>query len=454
MSVLACSVISLSVSLVFAVQSGPNQPGRGPVPPPAGGAPTAAQHPAAPGGVQVRPPLLVQHLPDALACPAPDWIVPGTRITYFSSVAEIEDAAGAVNLVPDANGNITDSKGNRFREGSAVGLGVGGAGWDCVDVIAVEPGVIVLSLRQFPNQNGLQGPCTSSGSMTALSHPSGCDFFVHPNLLAQLTESSNEGVSVLKGTIEHRGTTYNAIRSTVEIPRTRLSSMYDLSSGVQLTHNSSTQFDKGTAFRESGNNYEGQRKTGRSLANNQFHGVRTLGIPWTTMEMPAWVRTMKVARYEGARVDSGTPEMGLGRLVTNMSVEFKTQHVGKTFATYEMTMVQQMQGLPAMEPFKSLSATGPGSIDGLWMHPNVLQQLEQGQLLDSDANTGVQVGVDYVGPGQNGQPVVVIASGNQTYKFSAMYDAGTGKLLGTNKMERSASTGGTITTQFQLVGME
>lgn len=434
-------------------------PPRTAVPPPAapgtnGGTPAPAQGPAAPGTLRLQPHLLIATLPDAPNCPAPDWIRPGTRITYFTSVAEVESAPGAVSLVPDPNGNITDSNGNRFREGTPVSKGVGGAGWDCIDIIAVEPNVVVLAMRQFQNQNGNYGPCKPLSTMAAACHPSGCDYFIHPALLAQLQESSANGVSLLKGTINHRGATYDAVRSTVEIPNSRMSSMYDLASGVQLTHNSLSVINKGVAYKQSGNTFDPQNNTTRSMANNQFCGVRELELPWRTMEMPAWVKTMKKAYYQGMMVDSGTPEMGLGQLTTTISLEVTPVYFGETFAFYNGKLAQQIQNMPPLDPVTIPMACGPGSIDAMWIHPQNLAQLQQGQQIDSDPNTNIGYVVEYTGPNQQGTPVVVITCGNETFRFSCMYDANDGKLLATQKTEKSASTGGMMTTQLQLVGME
>jgi len=455
MHIFASAVVSLFVSLLFV---NPGQDGTPPpvsppaVPPPAAAQPQQPQ--ASNGQLRLQPHLLVQHLADAQSCPAPEWIVPGTRLSYFSSVSDVEDAAGAVKLVPDPNGNITDSSGNRFSEGNEVTRGVAGAGWDCFDIVAVEPGVVVITMRQYANLNGLQGPCIPTNASSVMIHPSGCDYYLHPKLLAQLQESSNNGISVIKGTINHRGQTYNAVRSTVEIPNSRQSSMFDLASGVQLTHNSSFEYDKGTAYRASGNTYEGQRRTGRSLANNQFISVRKMELPTEQMALPEWVRTMKRAQYQGMTVDSGTPDMGLGSITVNLSIDVTTQYVGKTFAMYKISVARQMQGVAPMEPTSILTATGPGSVDGFWINPNVLKTMQTGQMLDSDPNTGVQCGVEYVGPGENGSPIVVLTWGNDAYRFSAMYDATDGKLLAASRIEKSQSTGGTLTTQYQLVGME
>jgi len=461
-SITAAAVLSIICASTAMAQPAPVPPpksgGSGPVPPPAvGGGGTGGATTGTWGTNAVtapKPHLLVQMLPDAANCPAPEWIVPGTRITYFTSVAQINDAAGATNLVPDPNGNITDASGNKYREGDAVGMGVGGAGWDCLDVIAVEPGVVVLSMVQFFNSNGLRGPVTYSSTTPMMSHPSGCDYFLHPKLLAQLQQHDTNGVSLLKGTMQHRGANYDMVRSTVVWDKTRLSSVYDLTSGVQLTHNSSTQHDGGVAYKQSGDTYDSQRKTGRSLANNQFIEVRKINTPWETMKMPDWVRTMKRAQYRGQRVDSGTPEMGLGRLVTYQTIEYTTAHVGETYAFYTTRAMIQMENMPPMDPISSTAAYGPGSIGGLWMDPAALAKLSTGQLIDADSNIGVKTGAEYAGPGPDGRPIVVIASGNELYKMSQTYDARDGRLLMAAKIEKSASTGGMITTQMELVGME
>ncbi len=404
--------------------------------------------------LQLKPHLLVQNVPGAQECPAPDWIQPGMRITYFTSVAQINDAAGSVGMVEDPNGNITDSSGRHYRHGSAVGLGTGGAGWDCVEVLAVEPGIIVLEMRQFSNTNGMQGPVTPLTSTTLFAHPSGCDFFLHPRLLAQLPQQTGNGVNLIKGQMQHRGRNYNMVLTSVEIPNSRTSSVYDLASGVQISHNESSQFDGGVAYKQSGDTYDPQRNTSRMLANNQFIDAKQIAKPWKTMQIPGWARTVKKLRYQGQRIDSGTPEMGLGRLVTNISIEYETIYVGQTFTAYRTKNTQQMENMPAMEPMVGMSACGPGALMGLWMDPAALATLKTGQLVDNDTNVGVKFGCEFAGPGNDGKPVVVLAMGNELYKSTTTYDATTGRVLAAAKIEKSPTTGGTITTQLTLTAME
>ncbi len=391
-----------------------------PVPPPAPANAGGTEAPAAAGAL--APHALVQSLPEAAACPNPDWITPGMRLAYFTSVSS------SPTVGPDG----------RMTQGTA------GAGWDLCDVIAVEPGVVVLMLRAFQNANGNQGPSTPNGSRAILVHPSGCDFFLHPRLLGALQDSAKDGISLRKGTTTHRGTQYKTITSTVEIPGTRLVSVYDLTSGVQLSHNSGT-YTQAPTFDPNRQNI---------LANNQFHGARRLELPWRDAPLPEWVRKMRRVRYRGTRIDSGTPQMGLGRLVTNIEVEITPRQAGATFLLCDLKIAQQMQGLPPMDPSTIPVAYGPGSKDALWIHPEVLAKLRTGQVLDRDAQVGVDLGVEHAGKARDGRNVVVIGERSAGFQTQATYLASDGRLLSTLMVQRSGSTGGTVTTSLELVGID
>lgn len=391
-----------------------------PVPPPAPanqGAPDAASAPSA-----LEPHALIRGVPESAATGAPDWITPGMRLAYFTSVSS------SPTVGPDG----------RMTQGTA------GAGWDLCDVIAIEPGVVVLMMRAFQNANGNQGPCTPNGSRAILVHPSGCDFFLHPRLLGALQDSAKDGISLRKGTTTHRGTQYKTITSTIEIPGSRMISVYDLTSGVQLSHNSGT-YTQAPTFDPNRQNI---------LANNQFHGARRLELPWRDAPLPEWVKRMRRVRYRGSRIDSGTPQMGLGRLVTNIDVEITSRQTGATFLLCEMKIAQQMQGLPPMDPSTIPVAYGPGSKDALWIHPEVLAQLRTGQVLDRDAQIGVDLGVEHAGKARDGRNVVVIGERSAGFQTQATYLASDGRLLSTQMVQRSGSTGGTVTTSLELVGID
>lgn len=110
--------------------------------------------------------------------------------------------------------------------------------------------------------------------------------------------------------------------------------------------------------------------------------------------------------------------------------------------------------MPAMEPMTGITACGVGNLAGFWMDPAALQQLQSGTLIDMDNNVGVKFGVEFAGQGQNGKPIVTFAMGNELYKSTSTFDATEGRLIAFGRIEKSPTTGGTITSQMQLVGME
>lgn len=408
----------------------------------------------------LKPHSLVAHLPGVENCPAPDWIVPGMRIANFTSVSQTPSNAGSAGWVVDPSGMITLDNGLSVSPDRA-GYGIAGAGWDMTDVVAVEPGVIVLEMRSFQNSNGLQGPVTSGGVTTIFVHPSGCDFFIHPRLLAQLQQTTpgvgGNGVTLVRGQTQHRGATYNILLSAVQSGTSKEVSVYDLSSGVQLQHNSKSQFAGDMRYQPNGDGtaFTPESSTTLSLANNQFHGARKMAMPWPTMKIPTWVRTTKAFKYQGQRIDSGTPDMGLGRHVTNLTFTASTAHIGQTFIAYTTESVQQFEGMPAFDPIKGIIASGTACAPGLWMDPDCMKNLKVGQVIDSDANLGVQSMVEYVGPDRNtGKQVLVFAIGNQLYKSTNTYDMASGALIAMAKTEKSPSTGGTITTTLNLVSVQ
>jgi hypothetical protein len=225
---------------------------------------------------------------------------------------------------------------------------------------------------------------------------------------------------------------------------------------VQLSHNSSSLQNSGLAYNpnDPSANQTPQQNTTRALANNQFVETRLVKKPWDTMNMPDWARSLKRMRFQGQRVDSGTPEMGLGRTLTYLTFDLETAYVGQTFTAYRTTLTMRFEGMPAMQPTTGMSASGPGMLSGIWMDPAALAQLRTGQLIDQDNNVGIKFGCEYAGQANDGTTIVILAGGNELWKATATYDAATGRLIAFARIEKSPTTGGMVTTQMQLVGME
>lgn len=399
---------------------------------------------------------LVLDQPNVRQCPNPDWIKPGTRLTFFSASASVAGTRG-VGVVPDPNGSIVDSKGNRYRAdpGASVGGGAGGAGYTLVDVVAVEPGAVVLETRSYLLTQGMSGPLSMIGEYGLAVHPSGCDYFLHPSLLKQIKlvdpGTNNEGVSIMRSTEEFNGQRFNALRFTIE-SKGRGSTVYDLSSGVMLSyHGSAAAASTGQIFTGSHIVTGGG---GNTYVMNRFVSSRDMNLPWTSQQMPDWVRSKKHALYTGSVTTKGPPNLGIADVALAMSVDVKTTYVGRTWSAHEMRIQQQSAGDLPIDPIVVVRATGPGSLGGMWMDPRALQQLRAGQVLDQDSTLASSTAVEYVGNGQDGKAVVVITTTMPTSKGSMVYDATAGRLLAVMMTETISENGFVRVTQLGLAGME
>ncbi|HWB20380.1 MAG TPA: hypothetical protein VG711_08785, partial [Phycisphaerales bacterium] len=428
-----------------------------PVPPPASGPPMQqhAQPQGETGRLQVPMHPFVANIPGATEVETPEWIVPGTRIAYLCGMGTVNDAAGAFKMVEDPNGPFVDSNGKHFRQGDTVGTPTGNSWYSFADVIAAEPGVVVIAnIGYHLGFNGV-GSQTPLSMQTAFSHPSGCDFFLHPKLLEQIHGPTSNGVEVMRYNMHHdNGNNYEVVHFvTANSADHRQSQAYDLASGVQLTFTSQVKSTNEAAFKQVGDQFSQTPNASQSLSIMRFISARTLEFPWRNETPPDWAKTMKKARFEGATTFAGPAYTNLPNWSIRQSIDFTTKYVGKTFITYDMSVTQQAPNQQAQTTPSQLAACGPGSIGGLWINPDVLKTLKQGTKFDTDPTTGVKVGVDYVGQDNAGRPVVVIAMGNQVFKSSYIYSAADGKMIGLSRQDVDP-TNNVKTLQLQLVGME
>ena len=392
--------------------------------------PQAQQQPTIGGAAApVEPHLIVQGIPGVAQCPAPDWIKPGMRLTFLQASASIQSNPNDPSLVEDPNGDIVDDRGRRWRETLYHAGGAGGAGYSIVNIVAVEPGVIVMQADSYLLVNGNAGPASLTTTIGCWCHSSGCDYFLHPRMLAQLPQVERPGFSIMRHTYDVNNQHFNAVRIT-NISNGRMTYVYDLSSGVLLSQNGSSVAPGGQVYRDG---YI-VTTTGNTLAITRYINSRDLNLPWQTSPMPDWVRTAKRMRYTGARVTKGPPNIGVQDFSIGLDVTVETSYVGNTFAVYKVsTQPRSPSDIPgANDPSTAVAVCGPGSLGGLWMSPAALRQLRTGQAIDTDATTGTQTVVEFAGAGgqgQNGKAIAVITSNSRAQKIQCVYDATDGKLL-------------------------
>ena len=272
----------------------------------------------------------------------------------------------------------------------------------------------------------------------SLTHASGGSFFLNPALLAKVEAHDEGGTRIARETFASFGNPRPALRSATSHPQSMTDQVFDLETGVLL-------------FARSMNGPFPMANGGTEIhtATHTFRGARDRALPWRTGKMPDWVARTKRLQYrmEGVMRVQGLPDTPSGTYM----IDYVRKQVGATWASYERTEI--LQSLPV--PQRSDCVSAVGSADGLFVDPAALAKLKVGQVLDQDPTLGEQVGVDYVGPGRNGRPVVAITVVSSTRRCTNVYDAADGRMVaGTLTRVVAGGAVGTQAFEWHLTGAE
>lgn len=307
---------------------------------------------------------------------APDWVKPGVRLVYYASAATVPGSYE--HFKPDKDGNWIDQRTGQRYSKEATGSGKGGHGLTTIDIAAVDARQAALSIRSWLlTPPGLMPsvlvPGPYSSAVGAAAGPS--DWYIHPAVLGGLKEGTRADVKVLRLTWPLGDKQYRAVALEYKTAQARFSSVYDLETGLLLSHTGSVD----TAGDQT------------MLTYGRFLGQRQMALPWRTNDAPDWLATVKSIEANGGQFVAlpGTPMLQLPVRVTNTVTGRGTNWIGLHQTTTTGTVV------PGMPPSTSEGdiVCGPGQVGGLWLPPGALTKLADGQELDTDALTGTSLRV-------------------------------------------------------------
>jgi hypothetical protein len=379
-------------------------------------------------------------LPALRTAPAPGWLRPGMRLTYYSASARIEggrnvyvpdescdpDKPGYTYRDGDDDNCFQDNRGKWYRQNPA-GAATSGLGFTEVNVVALDQTVAVLDTRSL---SVVQGPAVNLGVWGSLELPGASgDWWLNPQALRGALGLSAAYLRVSRVQYPLGNHRYNAIWVTLN-SRGRQAYVYDADTGVLLHTSTANQ-----AAPIQGPVQVGESRGGATLlSQNTLMGTRTPAIPWALYPAPDWVRQVTVLHYEGSTTSFVTG----GSLP--YSTTFQRQAVGANWALYLQTTPQlDATGAPAPAE-QGYRAVGSAQIGGLWIPPQGLAQLRQGQVLDDDPITKMRVSVGPVGRTPQGRDAVTIAEDGAGQSSEGVYDRASGTLLSysyTNKILRT-----------------
>jgi hypothetical protein len=184
-------------------------------------------------------PLLLL-VPEAANLGAPDWVKPGTRVTFYGMSGTTPE--GGYTLDKDPNGDWEDpATGERYAKNDAVGSG--GEGFGQFDVISVGKTGVALSFNLYTiiqpgNPPGLLHT-PMGGMIAAAAGPA--DLWVHPDILQRAQQFHSPNFFMLRGNYPIGDKTYPCLCIVNKSASAYSSHAYDLRTGVLISSTVTTQ---------------------------------------------------------------------------------------------------------------------------------------------------------------------------------------------------------------------
>ncbi len=319
--------------------------------------------------------------PDLRTAPAPDWLQTGTRVTYRVQSATIPQAQDQT--------------------------GAAAAGYAQYDVVALDQGLVVATSKLYLDTSD-GGDVLPSLVFPVLGLPGIGEFWLNPQALADAEQVATDELSVARMDKTFDGTVYHGVYFEYKHENTRYVWMYDAAAGVLLFSSYAIGSDNDPT---------------RQLGQITFAGQRQLNLPWRDGRVPGWVAGAHHLHYTGTFQTeiTGAPAPAIA---AHADVSLQ-DHFGR-WSAYSLS-----GGVQGTIPTPLLRLTGGDQIfDGLWLAPEALAALEDGQTLDTDPITGATITV-----ARDSRTVTLTETG-QRYQNSLTYSVSDGRLVETVVQEQ------------------
>jgi hypothetical protein len=311
--------------------------------------------------------------PELRRSPAPDWLQEGVRVTYYTQSASVAQAPGS--------------------EGS------GGAGYAQYDLVALDQGSVVSSLKLYLDQgNGTVTPSLVLPSPGILGVG---DYWIHPAALRNAEQVANEDLAVVRMPKVIGDTTFHTVRFQYQSDQGVHVWMFDQESGLMVFY----RHEVGT-----------EADTHRQLVDVTLVHWRLLELPWQGGTAPRWATRGTTLHYDGTY----SVVIDGARTPLPYAISAQLTRCRPTWCEYKLT--DHPYGGMGNVSTRVTGATQ--SFEGIWLPPQALNRLRDGQVLDRDPVTGAEVTVTRT----RGGPITLTETGT-LYRQSLTYDSQDGTLL-------------------------
>jgi len=350
--------------------------------------------------------------------PSLPWLHEGMVLTFtwYQAMA----AGNGSTYQEDEHGGWVDPRtGHQLSRSDQ--RGTSGSGWTEVTIACIDGDKAVVTTASFANAGSLgnnQPVPQQIGASTLVSVTDPGDYWIDPAKLATLHSVPSQHVLVTRVPWKMNGNETQAIRVQMVKPGSYSEHVYNAQTGLCLHFASSAE---GAPPK-----YVGPGDMGRGdtvLSRNEFVGARDLSIPWAGEEMPAWVSGLRALHYRGPIVSRGP----LPSLNSVFFADMQAVARGRGWVQFSSVVGKQTQGAPNTPPGKGEITFGRSQFGGLWIGPEALANLRQGQVLDQDPVTRMQTSIT-----KADNKSIVIASRNAAGEIDNEYDRSTGMLIATS----------------------
>lgn len=279
----------------------------------------------------------------------PDFVKPGARFLYEGGSSTENDDPSKPNSA--------------------------GVGLTRFDVVAVTETHVLLQQGTFLQSmlgDGYTYGGSSSFAFGDFDIKSGGALWIPKDVLDAYATA--EPLQVVTGPYELNGRTYDTKTLTRITPESAMRQTWDRGTGLKLVE----QTGVGRPRREGDPTGFHRKITSTSV----YQTYRQMNLPWLDAPAPAWVETVQSLRYEG-RTTMQLP--GSEPISVPFTSRLEVKQRGARWVQFELTMTMQYG-----QPSKSIVNSGPGSIGGYWMHPDVLRKTKAG-VIDQDEMLGTRL---------------------------------------------------------------
>ncbi|MFK7791023.1 MAG: hypothetical protein AB8C95_16205, partial [Phycisphaeraceae bacterium] len=353
----------------------------------------------------------------------PDYIKPGFQMLFY-------------------NGSSTEAP-QPDKIGSA------GMGFTEYTIIAVSKDKVFVTATNYLAVDGV--PLTAQGeidttqdpkvqfigsnsfAITAMDVQGGNAMWMPVDALKQW--QSGNGVEVVRGQWPYQGKQVNAATITVKGNNLISSNTYDSDDGLKLaSRNASGNFRRNATGNDP---YQRQMQSQMQLLS-----TRQMESPLLNAKWPNWAKAVKKMHYKGT-YKMHTPGFDSPSLQISSTLEFTDR--GANYVTGKSTITLQGGGQPDTKAILQ----GPGTLLGNWIHPDILNNLNEGQI---DRNEILRTTLTYkVQQGRLGQlGVFVLTNDAKSFYNVSGYSLKDGSLTYINLHTADPAT----TVEASLDGIE